>query len=174
MRKENNLIKFSNDEQEIKKGIARSASKAGKKGGKKSARKRAERKSMKDDLNFLLSLCTDSDKETYEESEIKELAELNNVNVSAQVAVLLSQITKALHGDTKASVFLRDTVGEKPITQIEAETNIPTDKSIQEMTDWFEQTGKESRQEQKQLDDLKKENEELKKIINRMTGVKEL
>lgn len=166
-----NLIRFGTDRDSINEGKTRDASKSGKKGGKASARAKAKRKSMKEDLQYLLNLLTDSNKESFEPSEIAELAELQNVNISAQVAILLSQVIKAINGDTKAVEFIRDTIGEKPIQRIEQKQETTTiDESVKRMNEYFKQARKETNSEQSQLEALKKENRELQKQIIEIKG----
>ena len=73
------------------------ASEMGKRGAKASAEARARRKSMREQLDILLSMD-------------------NN-----QENVLVAMIRKALEGDVRAMEFLRDTVGEKPTDKMEAD-----------------------------------------------------
>ena len=166
-----NLIRFGTDRDSINEGKTRDASKSGKKGGKASAKAKAKRKSMKEDLQYLLNLLTDSNKESFEPSEIVELAELQKVNISAQVAILLSQVIKAINGDTKAVEFIRDTVGEKPTQRIEAKAeNVNIDESVKRMNEYFLQARKDTKNERSRLEELKTENEELKKKIIEIKG----
>lgn len=77
----------------------------GKKGGIKSGEIRKARKSLKEELLLLL-----------EENDFQD-------------KLCLSLIDKAINGDTRAFITIRDTIGEKPIdkTEItEARTSIPT------------------------------------------------
>lgn len=166
-----NLIKFGTDRDSINEGKTRDAIKSGKKGGKASAKAKAKRKSMKEDLQYLLNLLTDSNKEEFEASEVAELAELNKVNISAQVAMLFSQVIKAINGDTRAVEFIRDTIGEKPIQRIEQKQETTTiDESVKRMNEYFKQARKETNSEQSQLEALKKENRELQKQIIEIKG----
>ena len=71
----------------------------GRAGGIASGIARRERKTLKDELLSLLS------------------------NGNTQEKISLSLIQKALDGDTKAYEVIRDTVGEKPTSKIEADVN---------------------------------------------------
>lgn len=137
-----NLIKFSSDPHLINSNNARDATKAGKKGGKASGIARAKKKSMKEDLQYLLNLMIDSNKAFFDPEEVKELAALEHINISAQLAMLLAQLMKAIAGDTRSAEFIRDTVGEKPTTNIEATAeHILIDESYKKMKEYFESKG---------------------------------
>lgn len=86
-----------------------------KKGQRKSAQVRRERKTFNQLFNAFL------DKEVTNE-ELKEQLkkfgfkddELTNKN-----AMVFAQYREALKGSTQASIFIRDTVGEKPVEQVQ-------------------------------------------------------
>ena len=47
-------------------------------------------------------------------SDIDSVSGALDSNVTAQEAIALAQIAKAVKGDTQAAIFIRDTLGEKP------------------------------------------------------------
>ena len=49
--------------------------------------------------------------------------------------IIESLIKKAKDGDVSASVFLRDTFGEKPIDKVQNEVNLSYEAAIKEVTD---------------------------------------
>ena len=80
---------------------------AGAAGGRKSGESRRKRKTFRESLLTILSMPVD-DPETYE--ALKKLG----LDGTFQSAIDLAQIRAAQKGDTDASRFVRDTVGEKP------------------------------------------------------------
>ena len=79
----------------------------GVKAGKASGESRRKRKTFRESLLTILSMPVD-DPETYE--ALKKLG----LDGTFQSAIDLAQIRLAQRGDTDASRFVRDTVGEKP------------------------------------------------------------
>ena len=57
---------------------------------------------------------------------IKNLSEVKGRNITAEQAILLAQVSKAIKGDTRAATFIRDTVGCKPSENVRIEEVIPT------------------------------------------------
>ena len=84
----------------------------GKMGGIASAKARREKKMMKDTLETLLAMTLKEGKATNIEG-VKSIASLNGKNISVQEAIMLVQIQKAMHGDTRAAEFVRDASGNK-------------------------------------------------------------
>lgn len=82
----------------------------GKKGGKKSGEKRRERKAMKEVLLKLLELPI----EDCGLDEFTSLKSIKGKNVTAQQAMCVAMIKKAMSGDVPAATFVRDTSGNKP------------------------------------------------------------
>lgn len=80
------------------------AKKRGSAGGKKSVEVRRAKKTMKEMLDYLLE---------------KELPNKKGEMVTYREAMLTAMVKKAIEGDVKASVFVRDTVGEAPVTKTE-------------------------------------------------------
>ena len=82
----------------------------GQKGGIKSGEVRRNRKTMREMLNYLL------------EQEIKNK---KGETATTLEAIMLAQIKEAMKGNTKAALFIRDTIGELPTQNVVAtNTNI--------------------------------------------------
>ena len=73
-------------------------------GGKRSGEVRRAKKTMKEMLDYLLE---------------KELPNKKGEMVTYREAMMTAAIKKAIEGDIRASQFVRDTVGEMPITKTE-------------------------------------------------------
>lgn len=80
------------------------AAAAGRKGGKASGEAKRAKKTMREMLDYLLE---------------KELPNKKGELVTYREAMLTAMVKKAIEGDVKASVFVRDTVGEAPVTKTE-------------------------------------------------------
>lgn len=111
------LTPFDNTPEGKKRG-----SEAGKKGGVASGIAKRRKKLMRENLEALCQLSLKSGRATDVES-IRNFAELKGKNITVQEAMLLSQIKKALNGDTTAMTFIRDTMGQKPVDEKKVETN---------------------------------------------------
>lgn len=81
------------------------AREAGKKGGKKSAQKRKERKTLREDLIATLTDMEIPQKETGKKIPVQE-------------ALSIAVIKAALNGNVRAYEIIRDTIGEKPIENL--------------------------------------------------------
>ena len=77
----------------------------GRKGGKASAAKRAERKTFREGLLLLLR------------EPLKDKAG-QATDKTTQDAIIAGLVKRAISGDTRAFEMIRDTIGEKPIEQI--------------------------------------------------------
>ena len=98
------------------------AQRLGSKGGLASGASRRRRRDMQAALSALLEMplrAGDLD-------NIKNLSEVKGRNITAEQAILLAQVTKAIKGDTRAATFIRDTVGCKPSENVRIEEVIPT------------------------------------------------
>lgn len=91
---------------------------AGRKGGIKSGETRRQRKAMRETLTYLLDLPIEKGKAA-QLTKIKNLANVNDINLSTEQAILLALIQKAMTGDVNAFTAIRDTIGEKPTDKIE-------------------------------------------------------
>ena len=104
-----------------------------KKGGIKSGQVRKEKKLMKDCFKLLMSLPSKNDKL---KSQIKSLG-IEDEDITNQMAVTISMFQQALKGNVRASEFIQDTMGEKPVDKQEVDyKNNPVDdliKSIDEL-----------------------------------------
>jgi len=85
----------------------------GKVGGARSVESRRRKRAMKDSLEILLSMPLKAGKQCDVES-VKNFAALKGKNITVEQAMLITQIQKALKGDTQALTFIRDTSGQKP------------------------------------------------------------
>jgi len=71
--------------------------------------------------------------------QIRNLSEVKGKNITAEQAILLAQVNKALKGDTRAATFVRDTAGCKPTDRVEIDeitTAVLTDEIIDDEEDW--------------------------------------
>ena len=96
---------------------------AGRKGGIASGEAKRRKKAMRERLEIILEMPLKSGKNADIES-IKNFAALKGKNITVQDAMMISQIQKALRGDTNAATFVRDTAGQNPATKIEAEMDM--------------------------------------------------
>lgn len=87
-----------------------------KKGGKASGESRRKNKSIREALKALLS-----GKVKYE-----------GVEMGGNDALALSVFNKALKGDVQASIFVRDTIGEKPVDKVEASVKTESQELLKE------------------------------------------
>lgn len=103
----------------------------GRAGGIASGEARRRKRDMQQTLNMLLDLPLKKGKL----QQIRNLSEVKGKNITAEQAILLAQINKALKGDTRAATFVRDTVGCKPVDHVEIDeitTAVLTDEVIDE------------------------------------------
>lgn len=86
-------------------------------GGRASGKARRKKRDMQKALNILLDMPLKRGKT----QQIKSLADVRGKNITAEQAILLAQVQKALKGDTRAAVFIRDTAGCKPTDKVNIE-----------------------------------------------------
>lgn len=92
----------------------------GRKGGLASAKKRQERKKMAETLNIIMKMpLKKGDAKNLE--KIKAFSDLNGLNLSVQDALMILLTNKALKGDLKAILAVRDTLGDAPKQQVQLE-----------------------------------------------------
>ena len=96
----------------------------GRKGGLKSGEVRRNKKAMKEVLSCLLDMTMKTGKHV-DIDKIKSFADIKGKNLSVQEAILVTQIQKALKGDSAAAVYIRDTVGERPGEKVDITGAIP-------------------------------------------------
>jgi hypothetical protein len=87
-------------------------------GGTAAGIARKKRKSMQEIASFLLTKNIEKGRGDSPE-DFEDLATLTDKNIDAGTAIVLSQIQKAIQGDTQSAVFVRDTVGDKAAEKIE-------------------------------------------------------
>ena len=123
---EENLIPFNERTEEEQKRIARM-------GGKASGEARRRKKTMKENLELLLTMSVGKGKKAdIEKGEnIKEYAK---ENVTVEQAMLIAQIQKALKGDTQAFEMIRDLIGEKPVDKKEVSASVQHDNPFEGLT----------------------------------------
>lgn len=90
------------------------------KGGKASGETRRQRKTFKEVFSALLPMDINPDKAI---SGLSQIIKEENPQLTAEQAIAMAQIYKAINGDTQAAIFVRDTVGDKPKEQIEQTIN---------------------------------------------------
>lgn len=103
----------------------------GRKGGIASGEARRRKRDMQQTLNMLLDMPLTKGKL----QQIRNLSEVKGKNITAEQAILLAQINKALKGDTRAATFVRDTAGCKPVDRVEFDevtTAVLTDEYIED------------------------------------------
>lgn len=94
------------------------------KGGIASGKARREKRLMRETLEMLLSMSMKNGKAADVES-ICNFAALKGKNISVQDAILIAQIQKAMKGDTRAAEYVRDTIGQKPMDNVNMNMNLP-------------------------------------------------
>lgn len=92
------------------------------KGGTASSKKRREKKAMREALQMMMAAPVKSEKN---KAKIKEAFGLGNKDIDQQIALLYAQFTAALKGNTQAAIFIRDTMGEAPVKELQVEQIIP-------------------------------------------------
>ncbi len=132
MANEQNLIPFtSNQDRE-------EAKKNGHKGGIASGKARREKRKMRERVEFLLSLPFPDNLTSQNGKNIKETMKslgIEDEDLDNGMAVTIAMYNEALKGNVKASTFLRDTSGEKPIDKVEVTKD--TDEAIKDMEDYL-------------------------------------
>ena len=108
MANEQNLTPFTSDQNREE------ASKNGKKGGVKSGEARRAKRTLRQQMELLLSLPV---KDESTKAYIESLGIVDNIDNAT--AITLSMYQEALKGNTKAYELIRDTIGEKPTDKLE-------------------------------------------------------
>lgn len=93
----NNLIPYE-------KGDTKGKSEAGKLGGVKSGESKRRRKTMREALEILLE---------------KEVKNNRGEMVQSLEAIMSATVKKAINGDIKATRFIQETIGERPVNKVE-------------------------------------------------------
>lgn len=105
----------------------------GKLGGQRSVETRRRKKAMRESLDILLGMPLKSGKQCDVES-VKNFAALKGKNITVEQAMLITQIQKALKGDTQAITFLRDTSGQKPDDNLNVVGQLDVSNPYDELT----------------------------------------
>ena len=82
----------------------------------------AKRKAMKQTLDLLLNKAIKKGKMLSAE-DIQSIAEAEGKNITAQEAMSIAMIQRAIQGDVSAFTAIRDTVGEKPTDKVEVDAS---------------------------------------------------
>ena len=85
--------------------------------------KKRERQKMKDELNILLKTALKRG-DVVDADDVLNLEEAQEMNLSAQTAINIAMIKRAIMGDVQAAQYLRDTVGEKPSDKVEVDQSL--------------------------------------------------
>lgn len=96
----------------------------GRKGGIASGKARREKKLMRETLDNLLSMPL-KDGELADVDDIRSFAAIKGKNISVQEAIMIAQVQKAMKGDTRAAEYVRDTIGQKPVDNVNMSMNLP-------------------------------------------------
>ena len=113
---EDNLIPMNQRTKEEQREIAS-------KGGKASGEARRRKKTMRDNLELLLSMPLKKGKEA-DIDKAKNLQDFSVQNITVEQAMLLAQVKKALKGDIDAFETIRDLIGEKPVNKTEVSASV--------------------------------------------------
>lgn len=111
----NNLKKPSHDQ----------AVERGRIGGKKSAEARNKRKAIKEYLEIALTHTPENESEL----ELMRAYGIKENDMTEAMLITLSVLDKAKAGDMRAVEFIRDTIGEKPEINLNANANITEHES---------------------------------------------
>ena len=77
-------------------------------GGKASAAAKKERRRLEDLTHQILS------KQLPDDEAIRGELEANGIDPTCDAGIVLAQVKRALNGDTKAAIWVRDIIGENP------------------------------------------------------------
>lgn len=100
-------------------------------GGIASGISRRRKRDMQQALNAILDMPLKKGKL----QQIRNLSEVKGKNITAEQAMLLAMVNKALKGDVRAATWVRDTAGCKPIDRVEIDeitTAVLTDEYIED------------------------------------------
>lgn len=92
------------------------------KGGKASGEKRKQARTLKEAFNILKAIPTKKGK-VLDDKDFTDIETLLKSNLKAIDKIALQQFKKALDGDTKASIFISEILGEKQ-EQIKIDTSM--------------------------------------------------
>lgn len=93
------------------------------KGGIASGKAKREKKRAKEILDIFLSMPLKKRKEA-EIEDIKAFEELKGKNITVNEAIQLKQVQRALNGDLASASYIRDTVGDKPVDNLNVNAEV--------------------------------------------------
>ena len=95
------------------------------KGQQAQAEQRRRKTALREILDTILALDCDTSTLTDDEltEKVQQLAREQGRSVSLYEAIALSQIRRAIDGDTKAATFVRDSAGDKPVDRSKISTD---------------------------------------------------
>jgi hypothetical protein len=111
-----NLIPFNERSQDEVRSIAS-------KGGVNSGRSRRKRKSMREALEYILESPASDNRLR---NQVADLFGIDPEEVNNQSLILAAMLKQSLKGSVQAAGFIRDTVGEAPVKELQIEEVIPT------------------------------------------------
>ena len=123
-RGDENLVPMNKRTKEKQREIAKA-------GGMASGISRRRKRDMQNALNAILDMPLKKGKL----QQIRNLSEVKGKNITAEQAMLLAMVNKALKGDVRAATWVRDTAGCKPVDRVEigeVTTAVLTDEYIEE------------------------------------------
>ena len=97
------------------------------KGGIVASERNRERKKMKEELKTLLAISLNRG-DVIDADDILSLDQAEKSNITAQTAMNIAMIKRAIMGDVQAYLAVRDTIGEKPTDKIELDTNLTVEE----------------------------------------------
>lgn len=97
----------------------------GRKGGLKTKAEYKTKRSMAETLKVLLNMPLEKGK-TYDVEHIRSFAHIKGKNITIGDALAVKTIQRALMGDLKAIEMVRDTIGEKPMDNLNITDLTPT------------------------------------------------
>ena len=99
------------------------------KGGIASGKARREKKQFRETLEAILFMPMKDGKDISVD-EIQNFAAIKGKNISVQEAILISQVQKAMKGDTRAAEYVRDTIGQKPSDKLDLNADVDMELNI--------------------------------------------
>lgn len=101
----------------------------GRMGGEMRGKNAARRRSMKEQAELLLDLPPNAQRR----SALKKMG-IKDEDISNEMALLVAMYKKALDGNVKAAIFVRDVLGEKPDLNINLSDSSKLDDIISQLS----------------------------------------
>lgn len=115
---------FTSDYNPMKERSPEERREIAKMGAKASVKAKKEKKRAKEILDIFLAMPLKKRK-TAEIEDIQSFEQLKGKNITVNEAIQLRQVQRALNGDLSSATYIRDTIGEKPVEQVNAKVNDP-------------------------------------------------